>query len=105
MRNGKKTLFPSWGLELDLCQLRVGRTSPLYPPNHLSFKGMFMFSHFSPPIVLKETEPMRSMLQKFLCALQCTWWCSLRAAELKVQASGGCVGVKNAKKVTVLQVP
>lgn len=74
MRNGKRTLFPSGGEELDLCQLRAGRTSPLYTPNHLSFKGMFMFAHFSPPIVLlEETEPMRRMLQKFLCALQCTW--------------------------------
>lgn len=73
MRNGKRTLFPSGGEELDLCQLRVGRTSPLYTPNHLSFKGMFMFAHFSPLIVLKETEPMRRMLQKFLGAQQCTW--------------------------------
>lgn len=70
----------------------LGRgTSPLYTPNHLSFKGMFMFSHFSPPIVLKETEPMRRMFKKFLCALQCTWWFSLWPDLLKVQDSGGCL--------------
>lgn len=49
---------------MDVCQPWVGRTSPLYTPNHLSFKGMFMFAHFSPPIVQKETEPMRRMLEK-----------------------------------------
>lgn len=56
--------FPAEGEELDVCQPWVGRTSPLYTPNHLSFKGMFMFAHFSPPIVLKETEPMRRMLDE-----------------------------------------
>lgn len=59
MRNKKRTLFPSGEKELDLDQPWVGRTSLLHSPNHLSFKGMFMFAHFSPSIVPKETELMR----------------------------------------------
>lgn len=49
MRNEKRTLFPSGQRELDLDQPWVRRaSSPLFIPNHLSFKGMFMFAHFSP---------------------------------------------------------
>lgn len=91
MRNGKRTLFPSGGEELDLCQLRVGRTSPLYTPNHLSFKGMFMFAHFSPPIVLlEETQPITRMLRSFFvrCSARGAW-SSLWPDLLKVQDSDG----------------
>lgn len=71
MRNEKRTLLPSGEKELDLDQPRVRRTSLLYTPNHLSFKGMFMFAHFSPSIVLKEAELMRMLLVKSPCILQC----------------------------------
>lgn len=70
VRNEKRTLFPSGEKELDLDQHWVRRTSLLYTPNHLSFKGMFMFAHFSPLIVLKETELMRMPLGKSLHILQ-----------------------------------
>lgn len=67
MRNEKRTLFPSGGKELDLDQPWVRRaSSPLYIPNKLSFKGMFMFAHFSPSIVPKKTELMRMLLAKYL---------------------------------------
>lgn len=66
MRNEKRTLFPSGEKELDRDQTWVRRTSLLYTPNHLSFKGMFMFAHFSPSIVLKEAELMRMMLVESL---------------------------------------
>lgn len=70
MRNEKRTLFPSGEKELDLDQPWVRRTSLLYSPNHLSFKGMFMFAHFSPSIVPKETELMRMLLGKSFHILQ-----------------------------------
>lgn len=70
VRNEKRTLFPSGEKELDLDQHWVRRTSLLYTPNHLSFKGMFMFAHFSLLIVLKETELMRMLLGKCLHILQ-----------------------------------
>lgn len=46
-----------------------------------------MFSHFSPPIVLKESEPMRRMLWKFLWSLQWTQWFSCWPDLLEVQDS------------------
>lgn len=64
MRNEKRTLFPSGEKELDVDQPWVRTASFLYTPNHISFKGMFMFAHFSPSIVLKETELMRMLLVK-----------------------------------------
>lgn len=74
MRNEKRTLFPSGEKELEP---RVRRTSSLlYIPNHLSFKGMFMFEHFSPSIVPKETELMRMLFAKYLHVLQ--WLSSSR---------------------------
>lgn len=48
-----------------------GASSPLYILNHLSFKGMFMFAHFSPTIVPEETELMRMLLVKYLHIPQC----------------------------------
>lgn len=52
--------FPSGEKQLALDQPRVRRASSLlYIPNHLSFKGMFMFAHFSLPIVPKESELVR----------------------------------------------
>lgn len=78
MRNEKRTLFPSGGKELDLYQPRVRRASSLlYIPNHLSFKGMFMFAHFSPPIAPNKAELMRMLSVKDLCILQCPFFLSL----------------------------
>lgn len=53
---------PSGERELDLDQLWVRRTCVLCTPNHLSFKGMFMFAHFSPSIVLEEAELLRALM-------------------------------------------
>lgn len=47
---------------MDLDQLWVRRTCVLCTPNHLSFKGMFMFAHFSPSIVPEEAGLMRMMM-------------------------------------------
>lgn len=54
--------LPSGDGELDLNQLWVRRTCVLCTPNHLSFKGMFMFAHFSPSIVPEEAELMRMLM-------------------------------------------
>lgn len=54
--------LPSGEGELDLDQLWVRRTCVLCTPNHLSFKGMFMFAHFSPSIVPEEAGLMRMMM-------------------------------------------
>lgn len=51
--------LPSGEGELDLDQLWVRRTCVLCTPNHLSFKGMFTFAHFSPRIVPEEAELVR----------------------------------------------
>lgn len=54
--------LPSGEGELDLNQLWVRRTYVLCTRNHLSFKGMFMFAHFSPSIVPEEAGLMRILM-------------------------------------------
>lgn len=44
--------------------ISLGSGELLHSPNHLSFKGMFMFAHFSPSIVPEESELMRMLLSK-----------------------------------------